>query len=70
MSHHLRRLKSAARPVSALLIACLLMVTAAAQPAHAGSDPFTTPGNGNWTAPAGVTSITVECWGGGGGGGS
>lgn len=22
-----------------------------------------------WTAPAGVTSVTVECWGGGGGGG-
>src|SRR5438874_1005904 len=25
--------------------------------------------NGTWTAPAGLTSITVECWGGGGGGG-
>lgn len=24
----------------------------------------------SWTAPAGVTSITVECWGGGGGGGA
>ena len=41
MSHHLRRLKSAARPVSALLIACLLMVTAAAQPygLHYAPDP-------------------------------
>lgn len=27
-----------------------------------------TPGNGIWTVPAGVTSITVEAWGGGGGG--
>jgi hypothetical protein len=70
MSHHLRRLKSAARPVSALLIACLLMVTAAVQPTYAGSDTFTTAGNGNWIAPAGVTSITVACWGGGGGGGA
>jgi hypothetical protein len=26
--------------------------------------------NGSWTAPAGVTSVIVECWGGGGGGGS
>jgi hypothetical protein len=25
-------------------------------------------GSGTWTAPAGVTSVTVECWGGGGGG--
>ncbi|MCG3147259.1 MAG: hypothetical protein PCFJNLEI_00698 [Verrucomicrobiae bacterium] len=29
---------------------------------------FTTPGSTNWTAPANVTSITVETWGGGGGG--
>ena len=31
--------------------------------------PFTTPGATTWTCPAGVTSITVECWGGGGAGG-
>ncbi len=30
---------------------------------------FTTPGDGTWTVPCGVTSITVEAWGGGGGGG-
>ena len=30
-------------------------------------DTITT--NGNWTAPAGVTSVTGECWGGGGAGG-
>ena len=31
--------------------------------------PYTTTGNGTWTCPAGVTSVTVECWGGGGSGG-
>ena len=30
---------------------------------------ITTPGAGTWTVPSGVTSITVECWGGGGAGG-
>lgn len=29
---------------------------------------FTTPGTNSWTVPAGVTSLTVETWGGGGGG--
>jgi hypothetical protein len=28
-----------------------------------------TSGSGNWTAPAGVTSVQVQAWGGGGGGG-
>lgn len=32
-------------------------------------ETFTTSGSGNWTCPAGVTSIYVECWGGGGDGG-
>jgi Alginate lyase/Immunoglobulin domain/Glycine-rich domain len=31
---------------------------------------FTTPGTTTWTCPVGVTSIQVECWGGGGAGGS
>lgn len=30
---------------------------------------LTTPGAGNWTKPAGVTEVIVECWGGGGAGG-
>lgn len=29
---------------------------------------ITTTGSGSWTVPAGVTSITAECWGGGGAG--
>lgn len=33
------------------------------------ADTFTTPGTFNWTCPAGVFSVQVECWGGGGGGG-
>jgi len=34
---------------------------------HAASQTFDS--SGTWTAPAGIYSITVECWGGGGGGG-
>jgi Secretion system C-terminal sorting domain len=30
---------------------------------------FGTPGANSWTCPAGVTSVTVECWGAGGAGG-
>ncbi len=30
---------------------------------------FDTPGEGTWVCPPGVTSVTVECWGGGGSGG-
>jgi len=30
------------------------------------SETFTT--TGTWTAPAGVTSVSAECWGGGGSG--
>lgn len=30
---------------------------------------FTTPGTSTWTVPAGVSSISIYCWGGGGGGG-
>ncbi|WP_163401420.1 T9SS sorting signal type C domain-containing protein [Flavobacterium fluviatile] len=36
-----------------------------AQPPHT----YTTPGNGTFKVPAGVTSLNVECWGGGGAGG-
>lgn len=31
---------------------------------------FTSPGTTTWTVPAGVTSISIECWGGGGAGGN
>ncbi len=60
--------KSAARIIAASLIVMLVLVALPAKIALADSVPLTT--NGNWTVPAGVTSITIECWGGGGGGGS
>lgn len=31
-------------------------------------ETFSTPGATTWTCPAGVTSVSVECWGAGGGG--
>ena len=49
----------------AVLIA-LLFITGWAQ---ATTDSFATAGTTTWTAPAGVTSATVEAWGGGGAGG-
>src|SRR5512133_1422593 len=33
-------------------------------------ETFTTAGTTNWVAPAGVTSVKIECWGAGGGGGT
>ncbi len=39
-------------------------------PMQAETRSFTTPGSTTWTAPAGVTEVTVEAWGGGGRGGS
>lgn len=33
------------------------------------TESFTSPGTTTWTVPSGVTSIQVECWGGGGAGG-
>ncbi len=47
-------------------LALTLLVVASAR---AATESFTTSGTWIWTAPAGVTNITVECWGGGGGGG-
>ena len=35
-----------------------------------GSVAFTTAGTTTWACPSGVTSVQVECWGGGGAGGS
>jgi MSHA biogenesis protein MshQ len=46
-----------------VLTALLLSVSSA----QATTDVLTA--SGTWTAPAGVTSVTVEAWGGGGGGG-
>lgn len=37
-------------------------------PVGTGADQFTTAGAATWTAPAGVTQVYAECWGGGGSG--
>jgi hypothetical protein len=33
-------------------------------------ETFNTAGSNSWVCPAGITSVTVECWGAGGGGGN
>jgi hypothetical protein len=39
-------------------------------PGGPGESLYTTPGTYSWTAPQGITNISVLCVGGGGGGGS
>lgn len=43
--------------------------TAVISPPVSSTDTYNTPGTTDWTVPAGVTSITVQAWGGGGAGG-
>lgn len=52
-------------------LACLMSLAwlAAVSVASAETETFTTAGTSTWTAPTGVTSVTVEAWGGGGAGG-
>lgn len=49
------------------LVPSFLLLTFLAGAAEAVTDTFTI--SGTWVAPAGVTSVTVEVWGGGGAGG-
>ena len=49
------------------MLSMLVLTTAGA---FAVTEIFDTPGTTTWTVPAGVTSITVEAWGGGGAGGA
>ena len=60
--------KTTVKIIAAGLIVVLALAAVPARTALADSVTLTT--SGNWTVPAGVTSITIECWGGGGGGGS
>lgn len=48
---------------------CAALFLAAGSLVQAATVTFTSPGAWTWTAPAGVTSATVEAWGGGGAGG-
>ncbi|MFN8384345.1 MAG: sortase [Anaerolineales bacterium] len=55
--------------LTALMIVVLALGAMPVSPAYAATDTYSTPGTFTWTAPAGVTSVTVQAWGGGGGGG-
>lgn len=50
-----------------LSLSVLILALTGIHEAHAVTDTFNA--SGTWTAPAGVTSATVEAWGGGGAGG-
>jgi len=52
-------------------VACLMMLTCCVFVAKSYAQQifnFTTTGETTWTVPAGVTSITIQCWGAGGNG--
>ncbi|MFN6015135.1 MAG: hypothetical protein ACK47F_10645, partial [Flavobacteriales bacterium] len=52
----------------ALLFAISILVPTLGWGQFTSGVPNTTATSGNWTVPCGVTSITVEVWGGGGAG--
>lgn len=58
--------------LSAILITLLALAALPVSPARAAPQvvTYSTAGTYSWTAPADVTSVTVEAWGGGGGGGA
>jgi parallel beta-helix repeat protein len=53
-----------------LAMIALLLATLPLTPASAATDTYNTAGTFTWIAPAGVSSVTVEVWGGGGEGGT
>ncbi len=55
--------------VKNLLYCSLFTIVFFHQFAYAQTSTYTTAGSGTWLAPAGVSSVTAECWGGGGAGG-
>ncbi len=58
------------RTAGFLWIAALCLLLGHGAPAVATTTNLYTTGSGSWTCPALVTSVQVECWGGGGAGGS
>ena len=66
LADNLRKFISVA--VGALLVLSLLAsaILIPTTPAYAATAIYTTPGAYPWTVPSGVSSITVEVWGGGG----
>ena len=64
-------LKTVTRPTFRLPCALgLTLLALMLAPAAWAASPETLTGSGNWTVPTGVTTVTVEMWGGGGGGGA
>src|SRR5687767_8944602 len=49
---------------------CLLAFLLTGFNSFSQTQSFTTPGASTWTVPSGVTTITVQVWGGGGRGGT
>jgi hypothetical protein len=66
VNRNLRFLKNV---ISFLMVAILLFISKNQAFGQAQTSTFNTAGNFLWRCPAGVTSITVKCYGGGGGGG-
>lgn len=56
--------------IIALWFGLLIGLAGAMKATPGGQASYTTPGTYSWTAPAGVTSVSVVCVGGGGGGGA
>ncbi len=59
------------KSIAVMLVSVLVFSAAFSFPTQAGAsqtDIFSTAGFASWTAPAGVTSAIVACWGGGGAG--
>lgn len=57
---------------SILIIALVIQISFFKNVSEVGAtvEVFSTAGTASWTAPTGVTSVTIECWAGGGGGGA
>ena len=62
------RQRSGVRCFAFYALLVLATITTSSSSLFGQVNTFTT--SGTYTVPAGVTSITVECWGGGGAGGS
>ncbi|MFM9057287.1 MAG: hypothetical protein ACKOQY_11505, partial [Bacteroidota bacterium] len=67
MHQHFTRTLYFVQPLCFLMFLTSFLLSSLGAWAQSGTQTFT--GNGTFTVPPGVTSITVECWGGGGSGG-
>jgi len=65
----INRLKNYCCKVKFILYCSLFTILFFHQFTYAQTSTYSTSGSGTWLAPAGVSSVTAECWGGGGAGG-